>query len=172
MAIDKATPAAATDDTRQKSSESYLIFRAGSHDFALPTRFVRHLVPSLDLFTVTDGPRWFAGLLRLPDLTALAIDLRVYFELPHSSPPSAAIAVDLLHPDLPPVALLADRLSTTELFRKCDLRPLRKPSQIGFQQFVSSAWRGRSRPSYILDLERLLSTQDADQLRLWLQLHL
>lgn len=152
--------------------ESFLLFRAGSQEFALPSGTIRHLVEAPKPFPLDSGLEWFAGLLHLPEGTVPALDLRRYLHLPFDRQAGAAIAVQLpgATADFGPVALLVDRLLVTEMISPKDLRPLRPVrNQLRFREFCAHTWRGRSRPCYLLDPSRLLTNGELAPLRMWVR---
>jgi chemotaxis signal transduction protein len=131
---------------------------------------VHHLLEHPDLFPVSSGPEWFAGLLRLPHNTVAAVDLRRYFGLSCNETPGSAIAVQLPHAtvEFAPLAFLVDRLLTTEHIRPSEIRPLRaNQGQPHFRSCSIGSWRRRSRPCYILSLQKLLPPEELDLVRAW-----
>ncbi|MBL8233250.1 MAG: chemotaxis protein CheW [Bryobacterales bacterium] len=150
--------------------ESFLLFRAGSQEFALPSGTIRHLVEAPKPFPLDSGPDWFAGLLHLPEGSVPALDLRRYLHLPFDRQAGAAIALRLpgASADFGPVALLVDRLLVTEMIPLKDLRPLRPVrGQLPFRGICAHTWRGRSRPCYLLDPAKLLTNGELAPLRMW-----
>jgi chemotaxis signal transduction protein len=99
-----------------------------------------------------------------------AIDLRRYFGLPCGEGPAPAIAVQLPHAtaEFLPIAFLVDRLLTTEYIRPSEIRPLRGVrNRSHFRACSIGSWSRRSRPCYLLSLEKLLPPGELDLVRTW-----
>jgi chemotaxis signal transduction protein len=140
-----------TVEPARQPANSQLLFRVSQWEFAVPSRLVRSIVPSPSIFPIPGVPAWLAGLLQSGGAATPVIDLRARLAIGSAFTTPAVIVIE--SPVL--VGLLVDRVLDTALIRPSEIQPIRNTSTLPFRDFLTGAWRGRSRACYLLNVTKL-----------------
>jgi chemotaxis signal transduction protein len=146
--------------------DPYLLFRAGSYDLAVPAAKVRHLELRVTPFRLEGAPSWLAGMVELADRGIPVVDVARRMGMPPDSGPNSEQTVIILENPrqggpFPEIGLLVERIADTVRIRVADARQLRRSSSLPIRDWVEGAYRGRSRATYLLDLEKLIPAEIA-----------
>lgn len=137
---------------RNSITEShYLLFRAGSVDFAIPHLAVAGILPDPPLLPLPSAQDAVTGILPHPVTPRYAVDLRRKFSLQPSTKIPVAISLKTY-----PVILLVDSILDSATIADPAIRPVRHRPGQSFRKCACGVWRGRSRPCFLLNLEALL----------------
>lgn len=143
------------------NASNYLLVKIGSHEFALPSSLVRQLVPQPEIIVLPGCPQWCAGILAFANVAVPVLDTHHILQMAHPVKPGAAVVVEPeVVSEFPWFALTVDRLTLTTQIRNHELTPIRPASSLPFRPHVLSAWRGRSRPCYLIDIPSLIPVSE------------
>ncbi len=144
---------------------NFLLVKIGSHEFAIASDVVRQLMPHPEWMQLPDCPEWCAGLLSFADVAVPVLNTHRILNMREPAKPGAAVVVEPgVASEFPWFALAVDRLTVTTPIRNHELTPVRATSTLPFREYVTSAWRGRSRPCYLLNLPALIPADELHRL--------
>lgn len=132
----------------------YLLFRAGSVDFAIAHDAVAGILPDPAFLPLPSGTDGITGILPHPVTPRYALDLRRKFSLPPSAKVPMAIALKNYA-----VILLVDSILDSAIIGETAIRPVPHRPSHSYRKYARGVWRGRSRPCFLLDLEVLLGSR-------------
>jgi len=143
---------------------SYLLFRAGSYDLAVPASKVRHLELRVTPCRLEGTPDWLAGMVEVAARGIPVVDVVRRMGMPPDSGAAGDGTVIILENPwtggpFPEVGLLVKRIADTVRISVADARQLRRSSSLPIRDWVEGAYRGRSRATYLLDLEKLIPAE-------------
>lgn len=144
----------------------YLLVKIGGYEFAVAAEHIKQLIPTPEIVPLPGAPAWCQGLLAFGQTAVPVLDSHLILGLVRGSgkAPVAVVLEPGVSSEFPVLAFSVDRLTITISIRPHELSPIRESSSLYFREFVTAAWRGRSRPCYLLNLAAMIPIAELNQL--------
>lgn len=149
------------------TSERYLLVRVLKWEFLVPEAAVCSISSQPMVLPIPASPIWLAGIMQVGETAVPIIDLSLRLGLGDGAPLDTALILKTQHAEaeVSTFGLVIDKVLASVSIRHGDIRPVRVVPHQPFRKFTTGIWRGRSRNSYLLDLESVFSPESFPILR-------
>jgi purine-binding chemotaxis protein CheW len=150
--------------TTSSSEAQFVTFSLGEEVFAVPVEVVREILDYEEAFKIPNGPDYLLGLRNVRGQGVPTIDLRLKLGLTRTvpTPHTRVLVLDIpMNERLLSLGLVADRVFEVTPFRKDQIE---QAPDIGIRwrsDYISGVVRRETGFVVIIDLARLLSSDDA-----------